>query len=138
MNFGERFPNISDFLASYFHPYWQKQFDWQGEEPSFELVARHYKTETPSNTVALATNELEELLELPFSSFELKKYTENFFDYYQGNDLPLRQVLENVLKVLKEPNNGKPLKNIEYEVEMIEVEDEGETVIVYRTKSRTI
>jgi hypothetical protein len=103
------FPKLSSFLAAYFCPYWQEGYDWEGEEPSFEAVARHYKAENATHIVEQTTKELEELLKLPFSDSELEKNTESFFDYYQADDLPLRQILENLLKVLKEPNNGKVL-----------------------------
>lgn len=106
------FPKLSSFLAAYFYPYWQKEYDWNGEEPNFESVARHYKTENAPHIVKRAAEELQQILELPLSDSELEKKTEDFFDYYQGDDLPLRQVLQNILKVLKETDNAKSLKRI--------------------------
>lgn len=106
------FPELSSFLAAYFYPYWQKEYDWNGEEPSFELAARQYKNENALHIVKQTTEELQRLLDLPLSDSELEKKTENFFNYYQGEDLPLRQVLQNILKVLKETDNAKPLKRI--------------------------
>lgn len=106
------FPELSDFLAAYFYPYWRDEYDWNGEESSFEAVARHYKIENAPHIVRQTTKELQQFLDLPLSDSELYEKSRYFFHYYQGDGLSRREVLENILKVLKDPNSAKPLKRI--------------------------
>ena len=106
------FSMISSFLSAYFYPYWQEEYEWTGREPSFEDVTRHYKTENAPHIVEQATKELRQLLALSVTDFELHKESKNFFNYYESDGLTRRQVLENILKVLENPNNARGLKRI--------------------------
>ena len=106
------FPQLSSFLAAYFYPYWREEYEWNGEEPSFEAVTRHYKTENAPHFVEQTTKELQQLLDLPLSDSELYEKSKITFNYYQSDGLSRRQILENMLKVLKDPNSAKALKRI--------------------------
>lgn len=106
------FPQLSSFFGAYFYPYWQKEYEWNDEEPSFEAVTRHYKTENAPHIVEQTTKELEQLLDSPLSDSELYEKSKITFNYYPGDGLSRRQVLKNILKVLKDPNGAKALERI--------------------------
>ncbi|MGH9903188.1 MAG: contact-dependent growth inhibition system immunity protein, partial [Pyrinomonadaceae bacterium] len=70
-DFRRRFPGTYQFLNGYFHQDWKGDYDWRGEPPNFEAVARFYRSQASGGEVTRTAGELRELLALPLSDAEL-------------------------------------------------------------------
>lgn len=112
----QRFDELYQFFAGYFHQDWSRVFDWKEETPNFVSVVRHFKATNPKQIILKVRNQLEDLLEYELSESELKRaLTELGSNYYSQTDgKKYREWLENVLLILDDPTEkGKVLREIE-------------------------
>ena len=118
MDLTEKYPALTNVIG-YLHQDWKDDYDWEGAEPMFEAVVRHYKAENPPTTVKQATQELNQFLALPLSDKKLHRIVEEeFHSWYtpRTRDMDKRQFLEAVLSILKEREETPSLKRQEQPV----------------------
>lgn len=102
------FPKLRNLLGAYFCPYWEQDYDWEGNEPSFEQVVEFYKSSNPPATVTQATEELRQLLSMPLDETDLRDAVSGIgvFDNPRAFGVETyRQWLEAILKILADPNS---------------------------------
>lgn len=81
----QRYYNLFQLFGSYFHQDWKDDYDWQGKEPNFEDVIRHYKTEDSFDGIQQSKSELNDLLSLKLNENELRDViTKDFISSYTG------------------------------------------------------
>lgn len=109
----QKYDGLAQLFKGYFFPYWQQAFVWQGAEPTYEAVLRHYKTEDSAEGIKTTTAQLEEILSLPLTDGEFKDLTNALgFNCYSTNETSRRVHLESFLEVLKAENNAVSLTRI--------------------------
>jgi hypothetical protein len=106
MKIQEKFPKLRNLFGSYFTPYWEDDYEWNGNEPSFREIIRFYKTNNPKESVAQATKELGILLSEYKSESELEDimcdgFVNSYYPY--GDDSTYLEWLNEILKILEEP-----------------------------------
>lgn len=110
-----RFPELSYLMGAYFNQDWGSTYDWEGAEPNFRAVVRHFKSENPSATIIEATRELEQFLALSLAEEEIEEALDDMASaYYPPSDgLNYRQWLEAVLDTLQEaPDKARAMRVI--------------------------
>jgi hypothetical protein len=103
----ERFYELYQFLAGYFHQDWLHVYDWEDSAPGYEAIVRHFKA-LNAGAVGPVAHELEELLKQKLSDDELEEvvaYDLGSAYYPLGSGQSYRQWLEAVLVILKEPQD---------------------------------
>lgn len=105
-DYARRFPKLS-YLLGYFHQDWRHVYDWEGAEPDFRAVVRHFKAKNPPASVGQAAEELEQFLALPLDEDETRAALRDMDSAYHapGDGLGFRQWLGEVSSILKEPQD---------------------------------
>lgn len=115
-SYQQRFYDLYQFLAGYFHQGWNVVFEWRGAEPTFEAVVRHYKAVGITSEVAQTIQELEQFLALPLNEEQLSDALDDMSCVYYppGDGQTYRAWLEAVLAVLREPQEkARELRYVE-------------------------
>ena len=112
----QRFGELHQFLAGYFHQDWSRVFDWKHETPNFRAVVRHFKATNPPNFILKVRNQLEDLRRYDLDEAGLKQALGElgcnyFVDPETGT---YRQWLDQTQLILDDPTEkGKVLMEIE-------------------------
>lgn len=112
----QKFDELYQFFAGYFHQDWSRVYDWQDEPPNFTLVISHFKVTNPKPTILKVRNQLEDFLQYDLNDIELKQALNDLGCNYYPKDTneDYRNWLNDILTVLGDPNDeGKVLREIE-------------------------
>ena len=110
----QRFDELYQFFAGYFHQDWSRVFDWKESPADFRLVVRHFKAVNPKMIVARVRNQLEDFLSYDLTENDLKDALLNLGCNYYPKDPAYRNWLNAVLGILNDPTEkGEVLREIE-------------------------
>ncbi len=112
----QRFDELYQFFAGYFHQDWIRVYDWEDEPPTYASVIGHFKVTNPKLTVHKVRNQLEDFLHYNLDESELKQALNELGCNYYPNDTKekYRSWLEDILMVFDDPNEeGRVLREIE-------------------------
>ncbi len=93
-------------LWAYLERGWETEYDWRGQEPTFEAVVRHFVAINPPEFVNRAIAEMRCLLAQPLGERLLAEIVKHDFCVAYdplGKGLSYRQWLEVVASILEEP-----------------------------------
>jgi hypothetical protein len=57
-----QFPELYQFFAGYFYQGWVSDYRWDGAEPEFDAVVRHFRAVNPPAIVETVRNQLDQLI----------------------------------------------------------------------------
>ncbi len=112
----QRFEELYQFFAGYFHQDWSHTFDWKNDLPNFAPVVRHFKATNPKPYILKVRNQLEDLLQYDLDESELQKALSELGSNYfpKQNSETYRNWLKMILEILNDPTEkGKVLTEIE-------------------------
>ena len=111
-NYRFKFPELYQFFGGYFYQGWTTDYRWEGAEPNFSSVVRHFKAVNPPSTVGRVRLELGELLSSSLDEPELNKVlSELGSNFYSTNEITNLHWLEKILEILDEsPTKARVLR----------------------------
>ena len=115
INHKERFPNLYQFLGSYFNQSWKEFYDWKDATPNFEAVVNYYKSISSTADIRQVSKELRDFLALSIDEKDFEVIVrDEFFVWFtlRSRGMNKRQWLEAVLKILDEPTKHSDLRFI--------------------------
>jgi CdiI immunity protein len=99
-DFRQRFRALEQFLSGYFHQDWKDDYDWRGETPNTEEVARFFKSQNPPADVARTAEELRRFLSLDDQEIRDALDRINLAYNPRARGLTERRWLETLLRIL--------------------------------------
>ena len=111
-----RFDELHQFFAGYFHQDWSRVYDWKEQQPNFTAIVLHFKVTNPQTSILKTRNQLEEFLQYNLDETELIRVLNELGSNYYAtqNNQTYRSWLEEILLILNNPaEKGVVLKEIE-------------------------
>ena len=111
-NYRFKFPELHQFFGGYFYQGWTTDYRWEGAEPNFLAVVRHFKAINPPSTVGRVRLELGELLASSFNESELSAILNELgSNFYSTDEFTSSHWLEKILDILDEsPTKARVLR----------------------------
>jgi hypothetical protein len=112
----QKFDELYQFFAGYFHQDWSRVYDWKYENPNFINVVNHFKATNPKPIILKVRNQLEDFLQYELDETELKNILSELGSsfYPEPDGHTYRAWLEQILLMLDDPaEKGKVLREIE-------------------------
>lgn len=106
MNHSQKYPNIKNLLGL-LHQDWKLMFEWEGNQPDYKAAIRKLNAESEQEVRRKYVAELQDLVNLNYDEDLLREIVNRSFRsafYPPGIGLSYQQWLEEILKLLREPN----------------------------------
>lgn len=111
-----KFAELYQFFGGYFYQGWAADYRWEGVNPNFAAVVRHFKAVNPPATIGRVKNQLEDLLALELGEKELTAALNELGNNYYplAEQLSNRRWLEQILEILREsPTKSRVLRELQ-------------------------
>lgn len=100
-----QYPELYQFFAGYFYQGWASDYRWDGSEPSFRAVVRHFRAVNPPIVVEAARGQLDQLISI--HAGDVERLGKALFDLGNGYDpssegLSISDWTEKVAEVMSE------------------------------------
>lgn len=99
-----RYPELYQFFAGYFYQGWAADYRWDGTEPSFEAVVRHFRAVNPPSVVNSVRDQLTQLINSARNRAELVHVLSELGNGFNAGFEGLGEIewLEQIVDVLSE------------------------------------
>ncbi len=98
------YPELYQFFAGYFYQGWSEDYRWDGDEPSFDAVIRHFRAINPPLLINSVRDQISQLLsstrDRSHVAIALSELGNGFDPAFEG--LSEFEWLEQILEVLSE------------------------------------